>query len=824
MVTQAAEVEPLKANGAERQQRPSSTNNQRWASLLDRLHLFNNNNNDDDASAAVVRNELVRAQSSSNRLLKSPSCSAFGVIDEDEDQGKPQRWVDFFCIVGLDKEEEQVQQPTTTTEERLNNKIQPRLLDSFPKPTTSSPLQVPEHLPTFCFPHGYHVIRVAQRKPESAVQPKLPEPGLHTIVLTLSNGHRLYGTILTVYDQLLLAETAADAEEPVPKRAKTTSTTTDDANNNNNDDLLFLPKCYVLLSHYPFFHAQSTILQELYCTVRSGTSPLPFERYVAHVVLDISFPRPLRSGCLHWQSWRRSSSTAATAATVVLERPAPNALPLCNVSFEPLFRTLSLANVLVVWATLLQEGKVVVTCSERCVALLTPLCEALLAVLFPLTWQGMYIPVLPSQGSSSCCMDILEAPIPYLVGMTIDDTTQFRPPVGVVWCNLDSDIVHLGWKDDGSTVQATLPDVPDAASLRLLHELEPLADPWYLPPPSGLKGRITMGHPSSGSYLENIARHPYAQMTQQRPTLSRAYILSQASKLPPQQRRRRRQGTEAMDVSEQHQHQEYRFFPSSTTTTATGANDGQDDDQPTLSNHENNPVGDLLDTNSTSSLYTSLVHQHRVVQAHADRLFSVLGQNFATPSPYQPGTGITDGGGDLLEQQDAMTQRFYGPDTTAVSSAIRTAFLRFFLRVLAGYSQYVDPTTQRMDNDRFVKSLPMSHKNQLYVRSIVENQMFALFLQQPHASRRKLFDEMVLQKQQQKRFNNSAIRRPFLDAWKDPPTVVVPSLPCTRGIPHFGKRVFDRTFPDHLDPKECVTDSTYSSFGSFCSVFMACTG
>jgi hypothetical protein len=46
-------------------------------------------------------------------------------------------------------------------------------------------------------------------------------------------------------------------------------------------------------------------------------------------------------------------------------------------------------------------------------ALLTPIAETLLSLLFPLVWQGAYIPVMPL-----AMVDILEAPVPFFVGLS----------------------------------------------------------------------------------------------------------------------------------------------------------------------------------------------------------------------------------------------------------------------------------------------------------------------------------------------------------------------------------------------------------------------
>jgi len=252
--------------------------------------------------------------------------------------------------------------------------------------------------------------------------------------------------------------------------------------------------------------------------------------------------------CRPWtkQRVRRSGlgSKPKLPPAIRLERPPPNRLPLLNVSMEPLFRTLSLSNILVIWANLLQEGKIVLACSQtETAALLAPIGEALLALLFPLEWQGIYVPVLPNHDS---VLDVLEAPVPYLIGL-VTKAQSYNPrshPSGVLWCDLDNDALHLGFKGeqlfynqcnnpDGEEIPM-LPALPAEASMTLKAELEEIADPLYLPTVEGIKGRITVGDRTIE--MDNALRQPYAQRTKlfDKPTATpRKYILTQSSKIPP---------------------------------------------------------------------------------------------------------------------------------------------------------------------------------------------------------------------------------------------------------------------------------------------------
>lgn len=71
--------------------------------------------------------------------------------------------------------------------------------------------------------------------------------------------------------------------------------------------------------------------------------------------------------------------------TLTLTRPPKNRLPLANFSYRPLFTALGLESVMTVFGLLLTESRVALV-SER-MALLTPVAEALLSLLFPFVWQ-----------------------------------------------------------------------------------------------------------------------------------------------------------------------------------------------------------------------------------------------------------------------------------------------------------------------------------------------------------------------------------------------------------------------------------------------------
>jgi hypothetical protein len=73
--------------------------------------------------------------------------------------------------------------------------------------------------------------------------------------------------------------------------------------------------------------------------------------------------------------------------------PTTRNLPVLDFSLIPVFRALSIRNVIIAFKLLLLECRVLVHSAS--LALVTRVCEALMAFLYPLQWEMVYVPVVP---------------------------------------------------------------------------------------------------------------------------------------------------------------------------------------------------------------------------------------------------------------------------------------------------------------------------------------------------------------------------------------------------------------------------------------------
>ena len=630
----------------------------------------------------------------------------------------PERLVDFFCVVGpkLDSIKEFPPMPKDL-------KLEPKLLDCYPK--YRAYVEFPDELPMFCLPNG------------SRLSTEMRPPTLATFVLTSSAGNRLYGSVLTCYELIPLEELCEAfwaggcrlpswLEESRP---------------------FHLPKCLVVFSHHAFFDVQRTFLSQLHRLYTCGRSPLPLERYVANFVHDVPLPRP-GAAKISWNCFTKDT-------TVTYERPATNELPLVNYSYQPIFRCLSVSNILALWGVLLDEGRVVLQSENQ--ALLTPVAEALTSFLFPLTWQGMYVPVLPSH-----MLDILEAPVPFIVGFVGSACPQ---PSGVVVCDLDQDIVHLGTDEYGQS--RSLPHLPKTLITNLKLELEEVADPLYLIPPCGIKGRVTS---AIHGLLENCMRESYGNMVELRErsltNTYRNYILMHANLLPPS--KAINPGDFILFGEEQTKYQSL---------------------DPSLKPKNRRECG---------SLFKALKRQSRAIQAQASRTYTM---SAAAVKQYDKEMG---------KNKFTIAVNLYKVDEDLAAS-VRYSFLRFFSTLLMHYKDFTKNESFR--HEAFVESFTgMSHGNRLFVESMVKTQMFERFLVES-STRRRLFDEHV-----QLQLNESILARrkdtPFLDQQLPVNKVIIPAAPCSVGVSRAKEFSYEK-FPK-LDSEELVAHKNLDPVSAFC--------
>ncbi|XP_040854541.1 DENN domain-containing protein 2C isoform X2 [Ochotona curzoniae] len=211
-----------------------------------------------------------------------------------------------------------------------------------------------------------------------------------------------------------------------------------------------LPEVYCMVSRLGCFNLFSKILDEV--EKRREMSPAlvyPFMRSV----MEAPFPAPGRTITV------KSYLPGAGDGSIELCRPLDSRLE--HVDFECLFKCLSVCHLIRVCASLLLERRVIFVANS--LSTLSKCGHAVVATLYPFTWQHTYIPVLPAS-----MIDIVCSPTPFLIGILSCSLPQLQDlPIEEV---LIVDLCADEFLQEVSDEDEILPSKLQAALMQILEE------------------------------------------------------------------------------------------------------------------------------------------------------------------------------------------------------------------------------------------------------------------------------------------------------------------------------------------------------------------
>ncbi|GAB6018992.1 hypothetical protein CHUAL_000627 [Chamberlinius hualienensis] len=286
--------------------------------------------------------------------------------------------------------------------------FQPGLLGRFPlKDYESFPL--PDSVPLFCLPMGANI----ECWPVTA---KSPDPVYSSFVLTVSDAvEKVYGASVSFYEIY--------PEEHLSEEQKSHLGLINRLE--GNAKTVNVSKCICILSHWPFFDTFHAFLKQLYEMSRSGSHPIPIERYISHFAEEVPFPSLQRPRIL---------IEVSAAQKIYLSQPVDSPLPLSGASFIGLLKSLQPDDCLMILLLALMEQKILVHSLRP--DTVTRVTEAISMFIFPFRWQCPYIPLCPLGLS-----DVLSAPMPFIVGFDSRYFDLYDPPTDVYCVDLDTSTI-----------------------------------------------------------------------------------------------------------------------------------------------------------------------------------------------------------------------------------------------------------------------------------------------------------------------------------------------------------------------------------------------
>ncbi len=122
------------------------------------------------------------------------------------------------------------------------------------------------------------------------------DKAIHTFCITRENGSRIYGTVLTFYEQTTNLKIINSFEAFQSKYLENRTIqlhTKQDINFTRSKDRLYAPKCLCLVTLEPIFQPLKRYLEQLYAITVGGLSgDLPLECYLFNLLYEVTLPPP----------------------------------------------------------------------------------------------------------------------------------------------------------------------------------------------------------------------------------------------------------------------------------------------------------------------------------------------------------------------------------------------------------------------------------------------------------------------------------------------------------------------------------------------------
>ena len=292
-------------------------------------------------------------------------------------------------------------------------------------------------------------------------------------------------------------------------------------------------------------------------------------------------------------------------------------------------------------------------------------------------------------------MDILDAPIPYLIGMNSEYfnmvSVRHRPKDAIL-VDLDRDVIHIG--------DLSLPIIPEHDAQKLTTSLEEAGGSVYVIPNSGIKGCIMAGSRKS-LVVQNESRPPYAHMT----------IMA---------------GLEADSF--------FRDELFSMCDLAYGKNDDESGRIRSFDyiNGQLTTMEETDRTNGRKKSRPSIVSPIKRPKIGRNKKANILSRNQLAMSQ-----------GHLLD----LTE----PDGFSVDG-IRNAFLRFTVATFADYQDSLleNSESNLFDKEKFVEDTTSHDGSLTFIKNVLGSQLFQRFLEErkenPEIPEIQFFDESIIAK------------------------------------------------------------------------------
>ena len=350
-------------------------------------------------------------------------------IKEKLDKGN--NFIDYFLVIGQEpviyKEKWLYTEDVEILNEKYKEQLKPKIISSFP-PFEKSTIAFDESIIIHIFPNGYNLIK-SKQKPKNKVFSFILDNNYYNL-----DYPQKYLTCLICYESISQYKLLQELEK-------------NDMNNDSIDKKLinsepyadiYIPKCILLMSLYPFFGEFEKIITEIY----SYSQNLVFKLCDPNALQNIKIPGDKKVSI----AFRRMSTFTEVfkeslpevpiekiVENLLIELPVPprgvakvtyflneeerniiqnkmNELPLLDINLKKIFVDFSIKDIITIYNYIFLESRILFFTKN--IEYLNNFIYGLLALLYPFQYQYQIVTILPQIN-----FEIIESPTPFIAGI-----------------------------------------------------------------------------------------------------------------------------------------------------------------------------------------------------------------------------------------------------------------------------------------------------------------------------------------------------------------------------------------------------------------------
>ena len=330
-------------------------------------------------------------------------------------------FIDYFLVVGLEPSIYKYDWLFSSDLETINKdhekEIKPKIISSFPF-FEKSTIAFDDSILNHCFPNGFKLDK-------TPIKPKLFSFILDNNYYNL-NYPQKYLTCLIFSENLSQYKILSDLENNITK--------TENSEENNFD--IYIPKCLLIMSLYPFFGEFEKILTEIYnYSQKNINKQIVIKESINNLVIE----KEKRKTSLH----RRSTVNDKRGIdeipldkiieNLLIELPVPprgvskvqyilndeqreiqqfemNKLPIIDIDLKIIFKDFKVKDVITIYNYIFLESRILFF--SKNIEVLNNYIYGLLALLYPFQYQYQIITILPETN-----FEIIESITPFIAGI-----------------------------------------------------------------------------------------------------------------------------------------------------------------------------------------------------------------------------------------------------------------------------------------------------------------------------------------------------------------------------------------------------------------------